>query len=115
MIRIRRHVNGAPTTSERTERGGVLLRRGFSVDSCRSSNFGASRTKALGKPSGALAAAMFAARIIRQGYRPMKKMEQLPPADVHHLMLVFVDAVTERAVVILEINGPLRVGMLHWA
>ena len=58
---------------------------------------------------------MFAARIIRQGYRPMKKMKQLPPADVHHLMLVFVDAVTERAVVILEINGPLRVGMLHWA
>ena len=36
----------------------------------------------------------------------MKKMKQLPPADVHHLMLVFVDAVTERAVVILEINGP---------
>jgi len=102
-------------TSERTERGGVLLRPGFSVDSRRSSNFGASRTKALEKPSGALAAAMFAARIIRQGYRPMKKMKQLPPADVHHLMLVFVDAVTERAVVILEINGPLRVGMFHWA
>ena len=61
----------------------------------------------------ALAAATFAARIIRQGYRPMKKIEQLPPADVHHLMLVFVDAVAERAVVILEIDGPLRVGMLH--
>lgn len=45
----------------------------------------------------------------------MKNMKQLPPAHVHHLMLVFVDAVTERAVVILEINGPLRVGMLHWA
>lgn len=45
----------------------------------------------------------------------MKKMKQLPSADVHHLMLVFVDAVTERAVVILEINGSLRVGMLHWA
>ena len=88
-----------------------VLRRGFGVDSCRC----ASRTKTLGKPSGALAAAMFAARIIRQRHRPMKKMEQLPPADMHHLMLVFVDAVTERAVVILEINRPLRVGMLHWA
>ena len=43
----------------------------------------------------------------------MKKFKQLPPADVHHLMLVFVDAVAERAVVILEIDGPLRVGMLH--
>jgi hypothetical protein len=58
---------------------------------------------------------MIAARIVRQGYRTMKKMKQLPPADVHHLMLVFVDAVTEWAVVIFEINGPLRVGMLHWA
>jgi hypothetical protein len=45
----------------------------------------------------------------------MKKMKQLPSAHVHHLMLVFVDAITERAVVILEINGSLRVGMLHWA
>jgi hypothetical protein len=45
----------------------------------------------------------------------MKKMEQLPSADVHHLMLVLVDAIAERAVVILEINGPLRVGVLHWA
>ncbi len=45
----------------------------------------------------------------------MKKMKQLPSAEVHHLMLVFVDPVTERAVVILEINGSLRVGMLHWA
>jgi len=58
---------------------------------------------------------MFAARIVRQGHRTMKKVKQLPSADVHHLMLVFVDAVTERAVVILEINGSLRVGMLHWA
>jgi hypothetical protein len=47
---------------------------------------------------------MFAARIIRQGYRPMKDMKQLSSAEVHHLMLVFVDAVTERTVVILEIN-----------
>ena len=67
------------------------------------------------KPSGALAAAMFAARIVRQGHRPMKMMKQLPSVDVHHLMLVFVDAVTERAVVILEIDGSLRVGVLHWA
>jgi hypothetical protein len=56
---------------------------------------------------------MFAARVIRQGHRPMKTMKQLPSADVHHLMLVFVDAVAERAVVILEINGSLGVGMLH--
>jgi hypothetical protein len=41
-------------------------------------------------------------------------MKQLPSAQVHHLMLVLVDAVTERAVVILEISGSLRVGMLHW-
>jgi hypothetical protein len=61
-----------------------------------------------------MAAAMFVARIVQEGYRPMHKMKQLPPADVHHLMLVFVNAVTERAVVILEINGPLRVGMFHW-
>ncbi len=45
----------------------------------------------------------------------MKKMKQLPPADVYHLMFVFVDAVTERAVVVLEINGPLPVSMFHWA
>ena len=45
----------------------------------------------------------------------MKMMKQLPSVDVHHLMLVFVDAVTERAVVILEIDGSLRVGVLHWA
>jgi len=45
----------------------------------------------------------------------MKKVKQLPSADVHQLMLVFVDAVTERAVVILESSGSLRVGMLHWA
>ncbi len=43
----------------------------------------------------------------------MKKMKQLPSSDMHHLMLVFVDAVTERAVVILEIDGSLRVGVLH--
>lgn len=57
---------------------------------------------------------MLAARIIREGYCSVKKMKQLPSAQVHHLMLVLVDAATERAVVILEISGSLRVGMLHW-
>ena len=43
----------------------------------------------------------------------MKKMKQLPAAEVHHMMLVFIDAVAERTVVILEINGASRIGVLH--
>ena len=46
------------------------------------------KRRLLGKPSGALAAVCFR-RGIRQGYRPMKKMKQLPPADVYHLMFGF--------------------------
>jgi hypothetical protein len=45
-------------------------------------------------------AAFFLAGIIRHRYYPMKEMKQLPPADVLELMLVFVGALTERAVVI---------------
>ena len=39
---------------------------------------------------------------VREWYHPMKEMKQLPPADVLDLMLVFVGALTERAVIILE-------------
>jgi hypothetical protein len=40
--------------------------------------------------------------MIRQRYHPMNKMKQLPPADVLDLVLVFVGALTEWAVVIPE-------------
>jgi hypothetical protein len=47
-------------------------------------------------------AAFLLAGIIRQRYHAMNEMKQLPPADVLDLMLVFVGALTERAVVIPE-------------
>ena len=43
----------------------------------------------------------------------MKEIEQLPSADVLHKMFVLVGAATERAVVVPEPSGKLRVGMLH--
>jgi hypothetical protein len=43
----------------------------------------------------------------------MQRVEQVPPPDVPHLMLVFIGVVTERAVVVHQINGPLFVGVLH--
>ena len=42
------------------------------------------------------------AGIVRQRYHPMNEMKQFPPADVLDQMLVFVGALTERAVVISE-------------
>jgi hypothetical protein len=47
-------------------------------------------------------AAFLLAGIIRQRYHPMNEMKQLSPADMLDQMLVFVGALTERAVVIPE-------------
>jgi hypothetical protein len=51
--------------------------------------------------------------IISQRYRPMERIEQVPSADVLHLMFVFVRVLAERAAVVPEPDGSLRVGVLH--
>jgi hypothetical protein len=43
----------------------------------------------------------------------MKRIEQVPSADVLHLMFVFVRVFAERAAVLPEPDGSLFVGVLH--
>ena len=52
-------------------------------------------------------------RIISQRYCPMKRIEQVPSADVLHLMFVFVRVFAKRAAVVPEPDGSFCVGVLH--
>jgi len=51
--------------------------------------------------------------IVRQRYLPIEEVVQLPPPDVMHLMFVIVRTVAKGTVVVLEIYGSFRTGMVH--
>jgi len=51
--------------------------------------------------------------VVRQRYLPVEEVVQLPPADVVHLMLVVIRAITKRTVVVFETYGSFRAGVVH--
>lgn len=60
-----------------------------------------------------MAADSLMAGVVRQRYLPVKKVVQLPPADVVHLMFVVIRAITKGTVVVLEPYGSFHAGMVH--